>query len=244
MGPIKSNSLRAVRSSIKTLFRLVKWMPRSHFFSAQILGSVSGAVRLLSPLSFSSLLCFCFENITSSYPGLWPLKLISFPSFWERKQNIGVMIIYRELLSKIFSISAWISYGHWESIRSLSESEGFMWGLSVVACQVFHLPWLLGQALSLPGCLGVVLTVMICRDRQTHESYKWTQLLLEYSASLRIDDKIFWRAEQWTLADITVMKHWKFKQSLAKMLYWIISTFCLLTINFCSLGRYGRSKRS
>ena len=85
-----------------------------------------------------------------------------------------------------------------EIIRSSSESEGFMWGLSVVACQVFHLPWLLGQALSLPGCLGVVLTVMICRDRQTHEGYKWTQLLLEYSASLRIDDKIFWRAQRWT----------------------------------------------
>ena len=110
MGPIKSNSLRAVRSSIKTLFRLVKWMPRSHFFSALDPCQAQSGFFLLC----HSLLCFCFENITSSYPGLWPLKLISFPSFWERKQNIGVMIIYRELLSKIFSISAWISYGHWD----------------------------------------------------------------------------------------------------------------------------------
>ena len=111
MGPIKSNSLRAVRSSIKTLFRLVKWMPRTHFFSAQILGSVSGAVRLLSPLSFSSLFLFWKHYVILS----WPVaSLILFPSFWERKQNIGVMIIYRELLSRIFSISAWISCGHWE----------------------------------------------------------------------------------------------------------------------------------
>ena len=68
MGPIKSNSLRAVRSSIKTLFRLVKWMPRSHFFSAQILGSVSGAVRLLSPLSFSSLFLFWKHYVILSWP--------------------------------------------------------------------------------------------------------------------------------------------------------------------------------